>query len=144
MAWRANSLVSSIVSVSLPQEVKLCRKVCQPIRPKPAFSAIALAVSTLLIHPGIKSRSLEPPEFSDLNRVNLSAMHEPLQCSRVNFQRCRGLMTVEQGLSARFGVKTVVSLVCARFRFVLHLCSFRQQRDKIAISARFIHDGSDV
>jgi hypothetical protein len=106
--------------------------------------APALAESALLIHPGIKSRSLEPPKFSDLNRVNLSAMNKPLQCSRVDFQQCCGLVAIEQGFSARLGVETVVSLVCARFHFVLHLCSFRQQRDKIAISARFIHDGSDV
>jgi len=76
--------------------------------------------------------------------MNLSAMNESLQCSRVDFQQCCGLMAIEQGLSARLGVETVVSLICARFDFVLHLCSFRQQRDKIAISARFIHDGSDV
>jgi hypothetical protein len=106
--------------------------------------APALAESALLIHPGIKSRSLEPPKFSDLNRVNLSAMNKPLQCSRVDFQQCCGLVAIEQGFSARLGVETVVSLVCGRFHFVLHLCSFRQQRDKIAISARFIHDGSDV
>jgi len=42
------------------------------------------------------------------------------------------------------GVEAVMPLVCGRFHFVLHLCSSRQQRDKIAISARFIHDGSDV
>jgi hypothetical protein len=76
--------------------------------------------------------------------MNLSAMNESLQCSRVNFQQCRLLMAIEQGLSTRLGVETVVSLVCARFHFVLHFCSFRQQRDKIAISARFIHDGSEV
>jgi hypothetical protein len=106
--------------------------------------APALAANALLIHPRVKRRSLEPPEFSDLNRVNLSAMHKPLQCSRVNFQQCCGLMAIEQGLSARLGIETVVSFVCARFHFLLHLCSFRQQRDKIAISARFIDDGSDV
>jgi hypothetical protein len=76
--------------------------------------------------------------------MNLSAMNESLQCSRVDFQQCCGLMAIEQGLSARLSVETVVSLICARFDFVLHLCSFRQQRDKIAISARFIHDGSEV
>jgi hypothetical protein len=106
--------------------------------------APALAESALLIHPGIKSRSLEPPKFSDLNRVNLSAMNKPLQCSRVDFQQCCGLVAIEQWFSARLGVETVVSLVCGRFHIVLHLCSFRQQRDKIAISARFIHNGSDV
>jgi hypothetical protein len=65
----------------------------------PTECAPALAVSALLIHPGIKSRSLEPPEFSDLNRVNLSAMNKPLQCSRVDFQQCCGLVAIEQGFS---------------------------------------------
>jgi hypothetical protein len=103
-----------------------------------------LDANALLIHPRIKRRSLESPELADLNRVNLSAMNKPLQCSRVDFQQCCGLVAIEQGFSARFGVETVVSLVCARFHFVLHHCSFPQQRDKVAISARFIHDGSDV
>jgi hypothetical protein len=62
----------------------------------------------------------------------------------VDFQQCCGLVAIEQGFSAHLGVEAVMPLVCGRFHFVLHLCSFRQQRDKIAISARFIHDGPDV
>jgi hypothetical protein len=67
--------------------------------------ANGLVTNALLIHPGIKSRSLESPEFSDLNRMNLSAMNKPLQCSRVDFQQCCGLVAIEQGLSARLGVR---------------------------------------
>jgi hypothetical protein len=106
--------------------------------------ANGLDANALLIHPRIKRRSLESPELADLNRVNLSAMNKPLQCSGVDFQQCCGLVAIEQGFSAHLGVEAVMPLVCGRFHFVLHLCSFRQQRDKIAISARFIHDGSDV
>jgi hypothetical protein len=62
----------------------------------------------------------------------------------VDFQQCCGLAAIEQGFSAHLGVEVVMLLVCGRFHFVLHLCSFCQQRNKIAISARFIHDGSDV
>lgn len=39
-AWRTSSFVSSIISGHLPHAVRLYREVCQPIRPKPALSAI--------------------------------------------------------------------------------------------------------
>jgi hypothetical protein len=114
--------------------------------PREAHRKLAngLNVNTLLIHPRIKRRSLESPKLADLNRVNLPTMNKPLQCSRVDFQQCCGLVAIEQGFSAHQCVEAVMHLVCGRFHFVLHLCSFRQQRDNIAISARFIHDDSDV
>jgi len=106
--------------------------------------ANGLNANALLIHPRIKRRSFESPELSDLNRVNLSAMNEPLQCSGVDFQQCGCLVAVEQWFSAHLSMEAVIMRVCGICYFVLHLCSSRQRGDKIAISARFIHDGSEV
>jgi hypothetical protein len=101
-------------------------------------------VEALLIHPGIERRRLESPELSDLNRVYLSAVNKPLQRSRMDLQQCGCLVAVEQWFSAHLSMEAVIMRVCGIFHFVLHLCSSRQRGDKIAISARFIHHGSEV